>query len=148
MGRLDVRSETGSERRARGDARRPVEAAGVDRTDLRERGSATPPYDGRPIQFHDVWPLTPDRKADLFPDHLDAEAPAGLYGYQPDPATAEFPLALISPASERTVSSTLAELPRPDVHLLMNPDGCGGARAGGGRCRSASSTRWARCGAT
>jgi anaerobic selenocysteine-containing dehydrogenase len=31
-------------------------------------------------------------------------------------------LALISPASERTVSSTLAELPRPDVHLLMHPD--------------------------
>jgi anaerobic selenocysteine-containing dehydrogenase len=91
-------------------------------TDLRDRGSASPPHDGRPIQFRDVWPLTPDRKADLFPERLDAEAPAGLYGYQPDPGTAEFPLALISPASERTVSSTLAELPRPDVHLLMNPD--------------------------
>ena len=50
------------------------------------------------------------------------EAPAGLYGYQPDPATAEFPLALISPASERTISSTLAELPRPEVRLLMHPD--------------------------
>ena len=91
-------------------------------SDLRDHGSATPPFDGRPIQFHDVWPLTPDRKANLFPEHLDAEAPAGLYGYQPDPATAEYPLALISPASERTVSSTLAELPRPDVHLLMNPE--------------------------
>jgi anaerobic selenocysteine-containing dehydrogenase len=91
-------------------------------SDLRDRGTATPPHEGRPVQFHDVWPLTPDRRANLFPEHLDAEAPAGLYGYQPDPATAEFPLALISPASERTVSSTLAELPRPDVHLLMNPD--------------------------
>ena len=65
---------------------------------------------------------TPDRKADLFPDALDAEAPAGLYGYQADPATPEFPLALISPASERTISSTLAELPRPEVRLLMHPD--------------------------
>jgi anaerobic selenocysteine-containing dehydrogenase len=91
-------------------------------SDLRDRGAATPPHDGRPIQFHDVWPLTPDRKANLFPAHLEAEAPAGLYRYRPDPATAEFPLALISPASERTISSTLAELPRPDVHLLMNPD--------------------------
>jgi anaerobic selenocysteine-containing dehydrogenase len=90
--------------------------------ELRDRGAATPPHGGRPIQFHDVWPLTPDRKANLFPEHLDAEAPAGLYGYQPDPATPAFPLALISPASERTISSTLAELPRPDVHLLMHPD--------------------------
>ena len=34
----------------------------------------------------------------------------------------EFPLALISPASERTISSTLGELSRPDVRLEMNPD--------------------------
>ena len=91
-------------------------------TDLRERGAATPPYGGRPIQFGDVWPLTPDRKVNLFSEELDAQAPAGLYGYQPDPATAEFPLALITPASERTISSTLAELPRPEVRLLMHPD--------------------------
>ena len=91
-------------------------------TDLTERGAATPPFDGKPIQFGNVWPLTADRKINLFPEELDAEAPAGLYGYQPDPATPDFPLALISPASERTISSTLAELPRPDVRLLMNPD--------------------------
>ena len=66
--------------------------------------------------------MTPDRKAHLFPEALDAEAPAGLYGYQPDPATAQYPLALISPASERSISSTLAELPRPEVRLLMHPD--------------------------
>src|SRR5262245_23684335 len=89
--------------------------------ELREYGAATPPYGGRPIQFVDVFPLTEDRKIDLFPAHLDAEAPAGLYGYQPDPGTAAFPLSLISPASERGISSTLAELPRPEVRLLMNP---------------------------
>jgi len=89
---------------------------------LRDCGAATPPFDGRPIQFQTVWPVTPDKKADLFPAHLDAEAPAGLYGYQADPATPEFPLALISPASERTISSTLAELSRPEVRLLMHPD--------------------------
>ena len=38
------------------------------------------------------------------------------------PATERYPLALISPASERTISSTLGELPRPDVKLLMHPD--------------------------
>ena len=89
--------------------------------DLREIGAATPPFGGRPIQFRDVWPLTHDGKADLYPEALDAEAPAGLYGYQPDPATPAFPLTLISPASERTITSTLSELPRPEVRLLMNP---------------------------
>jgi anaerobic selenocysteine-containing dehydrogenase len=121
MGRLDLRSEqdpNGELEEMLDVLAKLPEAIG---SDLRDRGTATPPHGGRPIQFHDVWPLTPDRKADLFPERLEAEAPAGLYGYQPDPATSEFPLALISPASERTVSSTLAELPRPDVHLLMNP---------------------------
>jgi anaerobic selenocysteine-containing dehydrogenase len=93
--------------------------------ELRENGAATPPFNGHPVQFVDVWPLTPDRKVNLFPEALDAEAPAGLYGYQPDPATSEYPLALISPASERTISSMLAELPRPEVRLLMNPEDAG-----------------------
>jgi anaerobic selenocysteine-containing dehydrogenase len=58
----------------------------------------------------------------LFCTTLDASAPIGLYRFQPDPATDRYPLALISPSSERTISSTLGELPRPDVKLLMNPD--------------------------
>ena len=91
-------------------------------SDLREHGTATPPYDGCPIQFSTVWPRTPDRKVHLFPEAFDREAPAGLYGYQPDPATERFPLALISPSSERTISSTLGELPRPEARLLVHPD--------------------------
>ncbi|MGE0444131.1 MAG: molybdopterin-dependent oxidoreductase, partial [Vicinamibacterales bacterium] len=90
--------------------------------ELRDHGVATPPWGGRPVQFADVWPLTADRKVHLFPEALDAQAPAGLYAFQPDPATVDYPLALISPASERSISSTLAELPRPDVRLLMHPD--------------------------
>jgi anaerobic selenocysteine-containing dehydrogenase len=90
--------------------------------ELRDHGYATPLADGRPIQFVDVAPRTPGAKVDLFPASLDAQAPAGLYGYQPDPRTAQFPLALISPASERTITSTLAELPRPVIRLLMHPD--------------------------
>jgi anaerobic selenocysteine-containing dehydrogenase len=95
---------------------------GSSRDELRERGAAIPLAGGRPIQFVDVYPRTADCKVDLFPEHLDAQSPAGLYGYQPDPATTDYPLALISPASERTISSTLSELPRPDVRLLMHPD--------------------------
>ena len=50
---------------------------------------------------------------------------SGCIAFQPDPATERYPLALISPASERTISSTLGELPRPDVKLLMHPDDAG-----------------------
>ena len=126
FGELVDRVGLGVEGDARGDLEELFSVLdnlpGTTGDELREHGVATPPWGGRPIQFADVWPLTPDRKAQLFPEALDAEAPAGLYGYQPDPATADYPLALISPASERSISSTLAELPRPDVRLLMHPD--------------------------
>jgi len=90
-------------------------------SELLETGSATPPFGGAPIQFVDVFPLTADRKIDLFPSALDASAPAGLYGYQPDPASDTYPLALISPASEKSVSSTLAELRQRSAVLQMHP---------------------------
>jgi anaerobic selenocysteine-containing dehydrogenase len=74
------------------------------------------------VQFVDVLPGTADGKVHLFPEALEREAPLGLYRYQPDPATPAHPLSLISPASDRTVSSTLGELPRPAVKLVMHPD--------------------------
>src|SRR3954463_3614655 len=91
-------------------------------SDLRAGTLPRPSFGTAPVQFVDVFPNTPDRKVDLFPAALDASAPAGLYQFQADPATERYPLALISPASERTISSTLGELPRPDVKLLMHPD--------------------------
>lgn len=90
--------------------------------ELGDRGGATPPFGGRPVQFVDVFPLTPDRKVALWPDHLDREAPQGLYAYIPDPATEACPLTLISPATERTISSTLGELDKPGIRLDMHPD--------------------------
>ena len=81
----------------------------------------TAPCGPAPVQFVDVFPNTRDRKVDLFPADFEASAPMGLYAFQPDPATDKYPLALISPASERTISSTLGQLPRPDVKLLMHP---------------------------
>jgi anaerobic selenocysteine-containing dehydrogenase len=90
--------------------------------EIRQHTKATAPFEGRPVQFVDVMPQTADHKVHLFPAELDGEAPLGLYGFQPDPATDLYPLALISPASERTVSSTLGELPRPTVVLDIHPD--------------------------
>jgi anaerobic selenocysteine-containing dehydrogenase len=81
----------------------------------------TAPCGPAPVQFVDVFPNTRDRKVDLFPAEYESSAPMGLYAFQPDPATDKYPLALISPASERTISSTLGQLPRPDVKLLMHP---------------------------
>jgi anaerobic selenocysteine-containing dehydrogenase len=90
--------------------------------ELMERGAATPPFGGAPIQFADVFPLTPDQKVDLYPSTLAEQATAGLYTFQPDPATDRYPLALISPASEKTVSSMLGELRERSGMLQMHPD--------------------------
>ena len=88
---------------------------------MEETGRAEPPFGFRPIQFVDVMPRTFDEKVDLFPDALEAEAPDGLYAFQPDPRSERFPLALISPASDKTISSMLGELTRPAVALVMHP---------------------------
>jgi anaerobic selenocysteine-containing dehydrogenase len=90
--------------------------------ELRDRGVATPAFDGRPVQFVDVFPNTPDRKVHLCPEALDAHAPFGLYGYQADPGSDAYPLAMISPASERTISSILGELNRPAITIDLHPD--------------------------
>ena len=74
-----------------------------------------------PVQFVDTFPRTADGKIHLVPEALDREAPLGLYGYQPEPDTSRYPLALISPSSDRTISSTLGELHRAPVPVAMNP---------------------------
>jgi len=86
------------------------------------RGEVAAPRFGRtPIQFVDVFPETAGAKAHLFPPELDAEAPEGLYAFLDDPATAEFPLALISPSTEKTISSTLGQLNRKQVPIEIHP---------------------------
>ena len=59
--------------------------------ELRDHWKATAPFGGRPVQFVDVMPRTADQKVHLFPEHLHASAPQGLYRFQPDPATDDFP---------------------------------------------------------
>jgi anaerobic selenocysteine-containing dehydrogenase len=90
--------------------------------DLRNDRPPAPPFGTRPVQFVDVFPNTSDRKVDLCPEHLDRSSAVGLYRYLPDPATEQYPLALISPSSEQTISSTLGELPGTEPRLLMHPD--------------------------
>jgi anaerobic selenocysteine-containing dehydrogenase len=89
--------------------------------DLRSGKMPAPDFGTAPVQFADVFPRTPDQKVDLFPDALDRESKAGLYRYIPDREPAGFPLALISPSTDRTINSTLGELPRPEAALVMHP---------------------------
>jgi anaerobic selenocysteine-containing dehydrogenase len=85
-------------------------------------GIARPPGGDAPIQFGDTFPATADRRIHLVPPDLDSEAPFGLYAWQPDPATTAAPLAMVSPATHRTISSTFGHLWRARVPLEMHPD--------------------------
>ncbi|MGH9442545.1 MAG: molybdopterin-containing oxidoreductase family protein [Thermoanaerobaculia bacterium] len=85
-------------------------------------GVASPVFGTAPVQWVDVLPNTPDAKAHLFPDDLDRQAPLGLYAFQQDPGSGAFPLALISPASDKTISSTLGELDAFPAALEIHPE--------------------------
>jgi anaerobic selenocysteine-containing dehydrogenase len=63
-----------------------------------------------PVQFVDVFPNTADGKIHLVPPALDREAPGGLYAFRPNPQEAQGTLTLLSPATHRTISSSLGQL--------------------------------------
>jgi anaerobic selenocysteine-containing dehydrogenase len=92
------------------------------RDELVAKGLAIAPSGDRPVQFVDVFPNTSDGRIHLFPDDLATAAPGGLYSFQPDPGTEAYPLALISPASDRTISSTLGELRTRMAVLYMHSE--------------------------
>ncbi len=98
-----------------GDSSRPIAAS------LRDSGTAAPLCGARPVQFVDVLPRTSDGKVHLVPSALDAEAPLGLYGYQHE-ADDRYTLALISPATSRSISSSLAQLIAEQVAVEIHPD--------------------------
>ena len=106
------------------------------RDELAGRGWATPEAGERPIQFVDVHPRTAGRRVHLLPEALDREAPEGLYRFRDDPATAEYPLALISPATGRTISSTFGQLhPEPARLAIHASDAAARGIADGDRVR-------------
>src|SRR5439155_533156 len=100
--------------------------AGAERADgrgrlerLRRDGLLTFDFPGpRPVQFATVFPKTPGRKADLWPAALGTDP----YVILDDPADGRHPLALISPATDKTISSTLGEFNHDDVRLEMHPE--------------------------
>ncbi|HEY3203834.1 MAG TPA: molybdopterin-dependent oxidoreductase, partial [Thermoanaerobaculia bacterium] len=115
------------------------------RRNLDETGVAFP-TEPAPVQFVDVFPRTSDRKIHLVPETLDTEAPHGLYHYQPDPGTDRYPLALISPATDKTITSTLGELRRGPVPLEIHPsDASSRGIADGDRVRVFNALGEVRC---
>ncbi len=85
-------------------------------------GTTAPPGGDSPVQFVDSFPRTDHGKIDLMPAALDHEAPAGLYEYAADPGTDAYPLALISPAMGRQISSTFGQLLDARVAVEIHPD--------------------------
>ncbi len=82
---------------------------------------ALPPLGGHPVQFVDAFPGTPDRRIHLVPEALDRESAQPLYTYLEEHADARFPLALISPATEKLISSSLGECLAGEIPLAIHP---------------------------
>ena len=104
----------------------PVDADGfverlVPDTDRRaaiERdGTIGAPVGAHPIQFENVFPYTADQKIHLVPEALDRESPVGIYGYRENPHLADGPLTLLSPATNRRISSTLGQRVREPAKI-------------------------------
>ncbi|MFN0060465.1 MAG: molybdopterin-dependent oxidoreductase [Planctomycetota bacterium] len=70
-----------------------------------------------PVQFETVLPLTADRKVHLRPAALGAK-PFHYHCIE----SREYPLALISPATGETVSSTLGETGLRELRVALHPD--------------------------
>lgn len=85
-------------------------------------GDIAEPQPIAPVQFVDHGPRTSDGGIHLCPAELDEAAPAGLYGFVPAPVDPRWPLMLISPASARTISSTLGQLVRGPAAIVLHPD--------------------------
>ena len=69
-----------------------------------------------PVQFGTVFPLTEDRKAHLTPAVLGPSP----YRWEP-PADERYPLALISPATSKTVNSTMGQHALPELYVEIHP---------------------------
>jgi anaerobic selenocysteine-containing dehydrogenase len=89
--------------------------------DLEAQGVALPARGLDPVQMVDLLPETADGKIHLCPEDLDSEAPGGLYSFQAAAADERHPLALLSPATSRTLCSTLGELERNPPVLEIHP---------------------------
>lgn len=70
-----------------------------------------------PIQFETTSPWTSDGKIDLCPEVL------GKHPYEPvTNGNGKYPLSLISPATSKTISSTMGEYNLPELFLSIHPE--------------------------
>ncbi len=87
--------------------------------ELRENKIALFDFPGAaPVQFQTAFPFTPDGKVNFAPQNLSAHAYEYLDGVDANPA---YPLALISPATDKSITSTMAEYNLPELYLLIHP---------------------------
>jgi anaerobic selenocysteine-containing dehydrogenase len=73
----------------------------------------------RPVQMATAMPRTSDGKIHLWPEEV-WPAPFAVRDLKED-GDSRYPLALISPSSDRTISSTLAEYGFKEAALVMHP---------------------------
>lgn len=88
----------------------------IDLNELREKRML--PYDfpgPRPVQFENVFPWTADSKIHLAPATLGPNH----YDYIED--NLQYPLALISPATGKLISSTMGEYNFPELYVILHP---------------------------
>lgn len=71
-----------------------------------------------PIQFKTTMPWTPDQKVDFAPELLGPNH----YEYVEIESSEQYPLALISPATNKTISSSLGEYNLPTLFVTMHPE--------------------------
>jgi len=109
----------------------PAAATGAARLEALRRDRFLPfDFPGPvPIQFKTAFPGTPDRKADLWPAALGEDP----YVFRDLPGDDRHPLALISPATDKTISSTLGEFNHQDVRLEMHPQDAAARRLADGQ---------------
>jgi anaerobic selenocysteine-containing dehydrogenase len=74
-----------------------------------------------PVQFVNAFPGTPDRKLRLAPPELGPRT----YAYREQAGDPRFPLALLSPATDKTINSVLGELVREEARLAIHPEDAG-----------------------
>ncbi len=85
---------------------------------LRREGRLRFEFPGeRPVQFMTAFPNTADRRVHLWPDELGHEP----YRFVPDADEPAHPLVLISPATERSVCTTLAEYGFREAWVELHP---------------------------
>ena len=83
---------------------------------LADGGNLRPDFPGEtPIQFDSIQPKTPDGKVNLSPGELGAEP------FRFEVLESDYPLALISPASSKMISSTLGEYNYPRLVVEIHP---------------------------